>query len=211
MSRVDFFQNKGLIIHRVWNITPDEKKDIFEKTSDYPDNSTILFTGYISPDGKHEYILVTGNSRDELIRISDENYMELVEKLEECKKIIFPKKRVTCLEDNLDKYVQVFIGKFATITQILMNGIWSCEQQITIENEFASLTFQRNVSNLRGKKIDAGYINDMTFQKKNTNYTDWFGFQNTSVEKFVIIKMKDSNDDIIIPYDNIISSSQIVH
>ena len=76
MSRVEFFQNNGLIINRIYNI-PRLTREIIHENRDHPKGSILIYTGYKDENGNYEYLSVSGKTHKELTPIIDQNMKEL--------------------------------------------------------------------------------------------------------------------------------------
>ena len=77
MSRVKFFQDNGLTVHRVFNIPELTPQILHESRDDDPEDAILICSGYKDTDGNYEYLSVSGKTCEELTPIIDQNIKEL--------------------------------------------------------------------------------------------------------------------------------------
>ena len=76
MSRVEFFQNNGVTVNKIYNI-PRLTREIIHENRNGPKNSILIYTGYKDENGNYEYLSISGKSCEELTPIIDLNMKEL--------------------------------------------------------------------------------------------------------------------------------------
>jgi hypothetical protein len=201
MSRANFFRERGLTVHQIFNISELSPQILHETQRDSQDaeqNAIFICTGYKDVDGNYEYLLVSGMTHEELTPVIDENIREL-RILDGDKAEIRPEVRERALELSqlnplqLEDYTPLLKGERATIWRYMTSSFpyLSLTEHLQIKSKHVTLCFQKYGIPKYFDPIPETqfvHITNVTYLKRTTKETSWLGYDSKSVDYQVVIQ-----------------------